>query len=414
MHDKRLPEVKRIRRIFLIAAIVLFVASTLFGAILYSRVRRMMLTQIRSNAIDEARIAAKLIDPTYFTRIKPGDEGSVAYNIILKELALVRDSSNMEFLYTLRLNSDGQVVFWVDTDTEDPGKIGEVFEGTEAMYLALNGTPAAEEEPYKDRWGTHLSAYAPIKKGGDTVGVTAVDLNYTWVQREIRNVTLIVITLCIANYFVAVLLLLIVSQQMEKNVLKMQEDAKEEARIDLLKTMHRNRMPEEAAQTTPAAAPLAAASGGASTAAGEAQAAGVTSDQTPVAGEPAQKAVTAAPAFSGKPVESLTKEEALAEIKAGAPALFEAYRAFADILAPLKPQAPQGAAAEDLPEIDPDELAEMYEAIEEFAGMYDGDSIMNLIETAHTYRLPEADAEKINAIAAAVKSGNWDAVSLSS
>ncbi len=78
-------------------------------------------------------------------------------------------------IYTLHLGQDGVTRLIVDEatdynrdgtiegDTEGRTEIGEVYdEVTPEMLIALQGTPLFEKEPATDRWGTWVSAYAPI------------------------------------------------------------------------------------------------------------------------------------------------------------------------------------------------------------------------------------------------------------
>lgn len=206
-----------IRRVFIAAAVILFVSSVLFGAALYRRIRQMTLTQIRSKALDIAGIAAEHVDAEAFGRLQKGEESSEDYRRVLHALERIRDSSDVEYLYTIRYNDAGEIVFVVDSDPEEPGLIDEPYVGSDAAFTALSGTPSAEDEPYSDRWGTHLSAYAPVFLEGKTVGAAVVDLRYGGVQSELRRVALLVIVLCGAMFIVGFLLLLFVSGQMQKN-----------------------------------------------------------------------------------------------------------------------------------------------------------------------------------------------------
>ncbi|MBQ4417905.1 MAG: response regulator, partial [Butyrivibrio sp.] len=127
------------------------------------------------------------------------------------------------YLYTIRRDETGEVVFVVDSDPEDPGKIGEAYSGSAAAMTALDGTAAAEDAPYTDRWGTHMSAYAPIMLDGKTVGAAVVDLRYGWVLQEIRRSTVLVASLCAAFFVMSLLLLLYVTRLMDRNTQQLLE-----------------------------------------------------------------------------------------------------------------------------------------------------------------------------------------------
>lgn len=65
---------------------------------------------------------------------------------------------------------------------------------------------------------------------------------------------------------------------------------------------------------------------------------------------------------------------------------------------------------ENLPEIAPDELSEIYGAIREFAYSFDIDSIDNILETARKYRIPDSEKERFENISTAARNMDWDAL----
>ena len=228
------PSRVAIRRVFVLAAVVLSVAALVFGLLLYNRTKALTLAQIRNNALDIARIAAELVDTEVFASLKTGDEGTAAYRTVLSALERVRDSSDVEYLYTIRYNDYGVPVFCVDSDPLEPGMIGEAYSGAPAALQALDGQPAADNSPYKDRWGTHISAYAPLFLDGKPVGAAVVDLNYETVRGEITRVTALIVTLYAMTVLIGIALLLYVWRQTEKyefRLRKAQEQVEENERV---------------------------------------------------------------------------------------------------------------------------------------------------------------------------------------
>ena len=102
----------------------------------------------------------------------------------------------------------------------------------------------------------------------------------------------------------------------------------------------------------------------------------------------------------------MTREEAIAEIKEKTPKLLADYRALADALKPMLGIGEE--AEEDKPEIDPEELRELYEGILEFAEGYDIDSIDSLMKQASGYRIPEAEKERFAKVERCVRDSDWD------
>ena len=217
------PASAAIRRIFKVVAAVLLVAAVTFGTLLYKRTQSMTLAQIRNNALDIARITAELIDKEAFASLRVGDESTEAYRKVMDVLVQVRDSTDVEYVYTIRRNDEGLFVFVVDSDPDKPGVIGEVYAGTPVAAKALAGELAADDAPYTDRWGTHISAYAPLFLDGKPVGAAVVDLNYKSVQGKVRQVTFLAIALYAAAYLVGFLLLVHVGREMRQYEFRLRE-----------------------------------------------------------------------------------------------------------------------------------------------------------------------------------------------
>jgi CheY-like chemotaxis protein len=95
------------------------------------------------------------------------------------------------------------------------------------------------------------------------------------------------------------------------------------------------------------------------------------------------------------------------EIRHDHRALMELYLTYAEKLSPLLPQE------EDMsnkPPIDPAELAEAFEAMNEMAVAFDYDSLQFLFESLDEYQLPEKEAALYKEIKSAAAVPDWDKV----
>ena len=106
----------------------------------------------------------------------------------------------------------------------------------------------------------------------------------------------------------------------------------------------------------------------------------------------------------------MTREEAIAEIKEKTPKLLEDYRALAAQLGEAMGIAVLPDEEDDRPEMDPDELQELYEAVMEFAEGYDIDSVDMLLRQAKEYRMPEAEKERFDTLNRLVRDSDWDGI----
>lgn len=104
----------------------------------------------------------------------------------------------------------------------------------------------------------------------------------------------------------------------------------------------------------------------------------------------------------------MTREEAIAEIKEKTPQLLADYRALAAQIGEAFGMAVFDDAEDDRPEMDTDELLELYEAVAEFAEGYDIDSIDMLLEQTKEYKIPEAEKERFDRLVRLVRDSDWD------
>ncbi len=154
-----------------------FCIVALLTVISCAMVQSKLLSETQGKVIEIAQIAATQIDGDLMETIAEGDEGTEAYEQIYEQLSTFLIGDDVNYIYTMRQASDGEVVFVVDADSDDPADIGDVYdEVSDAMHEALNGTAAADDETITDEWGTMLSAYAPIyNSAGSVVGFVGVD-----------------------------------------------------------------------------------------------------------------------------------------------------------------------------------------------------------------------------------------------
>ena len=156
--------------------------------------REAAVREFRSNLMAVATMAAATINMAEHERLqRPQDQSGPDYRRVQEQLEQLRHAcrySRISDLYTMRLRH-GQPIFVVDSyapgecvidfsdgpDVEPP-KLGEVYDDpTPCMLEALRtGQLLAETEPDRDRWGTWLSAYAPLLDvHGRYVGIVGVD-----------------------------------------------------------------------------------------------------------------------------------------------------------------------------------------------------------------------------------------------
>ena len=101
-------------------------------------------------------------------------------------------------------------------------------------------------------------------------------------------------------------------------------------------------------------------------------------------------------------------EDAVSFEREMTPRLLASLRSLGEALKPYFEKTDQ--TDEDLPLMEQEDLDALYEAIPEFAAVYDQDSILRLFKQAEGYRIPEAEQERFRQIQKYVKQSDWSAL----
>lgn len=215
----KVRKLRVVTKIFFMIAALLLLSDLVLGCFVYQRTKSLLVTQIKENTKNIARSAAGTVDAEAFSELKVGDEGTENYKKVFDALAVFRDNSGVEYVYSSRRNDAGKAVYVVDTDTEEGAAIDEEFGENEgdAFPVAMDqGEAAANEKPYKDEWGEHLSACAPIKNGEEIVGVVSIDISMDWVNSQLRTVAVATVIICVIVLITGIVLLFGISHMLRK------------------------------------------------------------------------------------------------------------------------------------------------------------------------------------------------------
>lgn len=216
------------KQLFLYLAILLLAGNAALGVLAYNRSEQALFQQIQSNAKNIAQCAAMNVSSDLLEEIKAGDEGTDAYATIVEEIALFRDNADIEYIYTLRHVGNDEFEFVVDADLEEPAAIGEVCETTVALSDAYNKQiTTADDEPFTDEWGSHVSAYSPILYGGQVVGVVGVDISANWIEEQTLALRNLVLITCLITYVISLLALWLLTSKFTRGIKKLNNKVKE-------------------------------------------------------------------------------------------------------------------------------------------------------------------------------------------
>ena len=215
-------------QLFLWLAILLLLGNGVLGYLAYYRSELTLFHQIQVNAMNIAQCAAANVRGDILRTISIGEEGSEEYLIIMDELAFFRDNAEIEYIYTFNRNEKGEYQFLVDSDLEEPANIGDECEWTEALEKAfLDKETTADDQPFSDEWGMHVSAYSPVIDKGVVVGAVGVDISANWIDKQMKELRNLIFISCIVTYAFSLLVLQLLIIKFKKSMSKLNKKVEE-------------------------------------------------------------------------------------------------------------------------------------------------------------------------------------------
>ncbi len=168
------------RSIGILLTLAAIAGATTYGLYAYSK--NINTKRIQERVLAIVSTAANEIDPALMQSIRePDDVNTAQYKQLHQELrTIMQTNPGIAQTYLLRpLSKPEEWQLIVDADYKEPAMPGEIFDDTgsePASILALKRPLAFEE--FTDRWGTWISAYAPIfDETGKPVAVLGADID---------------------------------------------------------------------------------------------------------------------------------------------------------------------------------------------------------------------------------------------
>jgi signal transduction histidine kinase/DNA-binding NarL/FixJ family response regulator len=147
--------------------------------------------RVENEVSSYAAMAAELTDAQALQSIKrPEQKTSAAYQSIQTTYSrILRSNHDLAYLYAMRAQGN-KIFFVVDTPlaySDNPGREQQIADIMEEYTDAAPAIPKAfrtgkvqaQMVPYTDKWGTFISAYAPVRDAqGIVVGVVGADIRF--------------------------------------------------------------------------------------------------------------------------------------------------------------------------------------------------------------------------------------------
>jgi len=171
-----------------LSAILIVVIISVLTVFAYTSSNNALKDSVRDGMKSTAAVMATQINASDIAGLQPGDENSHQYIAVVKKLNTMRSlDDSIINAYILKVNPDQTATFLVDDlmldDPAGSARIGEVSTSPDTIeiFSALSA-PTASKEPYTTKYGSFMSAYAPIDDAtdsstGNTCAVLAIDMS---------------------------------------------------------------------------------------------------------------------------------------------------------------------------------------------------------------------------------------------
>lgn len=182
--------------------LILLTTVTLCSLILWN-LREILRDDLQKQLFNTLRMAALSVDGSKLPDLRESSqENSENYLAVKRSLQTIQAGvSDLHFVYTMRKESDGKLVFVVDaeTDPDTLSHIGDLYtEATPTMLQAFAsktiGQTFIEREPSPDEWGTWLSGFIVLGDGKRGVaGILGIDISASTIaEYELKAVKIMI------------------------------------------------------------------------------------------------------------------------------------------------------------------------------------------------------------------------------
>jgi adenylate cyclase len=230
-------------KLLLSLTLLVSISCVVAGGILYVQSRHFLFRELQSKVLSIAASGAAAVDGDLHRAIQsPGDEDTPEYRMLEAQLREIRDANRradvqVAYIYTVLYDPENPRVvrFGVDAE-EDPAKksyVGDIYEGRPGNPMIF-AESQVDADFSVDRWGTWLSANAPIRDGsGAVVAALGVDVRAEDIHRNLARIRLSLITAVGISFALAVLLSLALAGRVSRPLLAVRNTVQRIGRGDL-------------------------------------------------------------------------------------------------------------------------------------------------------------------------------------
>ncbi len=203
----------------IIMTLLLITINVCVGVVLMNRSKEALKVLMHTNMLNISNSAADMIDGNVLEKLTAQDVGTPGYQKIYDTLKVFYDNIELEYVYCIMDDGNGNFSFSVDPAPDDPGEFGAPVVYTEALYKASLGIPSVDEVAYTDAWGRFYSAYSPVfNSNGKVAGIVATDFSADWYDSKIAMQVYLFISGIAVSIILGITFLLLTSWRMKNHL----------------------------------------------------------------------------------------------------------------------------------------------------------------------------------------------------
>lgn len=169
------------KKIGIKVALMFLLVSLISGSIItcsYFFVFNHELNNMKSKALQTVNNSLKSIDAEKLQKIMDStSEDTQEYKDVLNSMLLWKSTQNVANFYTFSKVDNKTAAFIVDASA-DPASLGDKYSDDPLIFKAFDGQVVIDSEPTTDKWGTTISAFAPIKdSSGKVIAIAGIDVD---------------------------------------------------------------------------------------------------------------------------------------------------------------------------------------------------------------------------------------------
>lgn len=209
------------KKIGIKVALMFLLVSLIAGSIItcsYFFVFNHELNNMKSKALQTVNNSLKSIDAEKLQKLLDSPSGDTQqYKDVLNSMLLWKSTQNVANFYTFS-KVDGKTAAFIVDASPDPASPGDKYNDDPLIFKAFDGQIVTDSEPTTDKWGTTISAFAPIKdSSGKVIAIAGIDVD-AGLYHEMQSTLSFYLVIAYLIYFIiSAVILFFFSRKLQNN-----------------------------------------------------------------------------------------------------------------------------------------------------------------------------------------------------